>query len=49
MADSSEPTREEKIADAVRAAPAYISDSATVIDTRLRNLRRNRLQKEEGL
>jgi hypothetical protein len=24
MADSSEPTREEKIADALRAAPAYI-------------------------
>jgi hypothetical protein len=32
MADSSEPTREEKIADALRAAPAYIADSATVVD-----------------
>jgi hypothetical protein len=32
MADSSEPTRGEKIADAVRAAPAYIADSATVAD-----------------
>ncbi len=32
MADSSEPTREEKIADALRAAPAFIADSATVVD-----------------
>jgi len=32
MADSSEPTREEKIADALRAAPTYIADSATVVD-----------------
>jgi hypothetical protein len=32
MADSSEPTRDEKIADALRAAPAYIADSATVVD-----------------
>ena len=32
MADSSEATREEKIADALRAAPAYIADSATVVD-----------------
>ena len=32
MADSSTPTREEKIADAIRAAPAYIADSATVVD-----------------
>jgi hypothetical protein len=32
MADSSEPTREEKIADALRAAPAYIADTATVVD-----------------
>ena len=32
MADSGEPTREEKIADALRAAPAYIADSATVVD-----------------
>jgi hypothetical protein len=32
MADNSEPTREEKIADALRAAPAYIADSATVVD-----------------
>ena len=32
MAASSEPTREEKIADALRAAPAYIGDSATVVD-----------------
>jgi hypothetical protein len=32
MADTSEPTREEKIADALRAAPAYIADSATVVD-----------------
>jgi hypothetical protein len=32
MADSSEPTSEEKIADALRAAPAYIADSATVVD-----------------
>lgn len=32
MADSSEPTREEKIADALRAAPAHIADSATVVD-----------------
>ena len=33
MADNSEPTREEKIADALRAAPAYIADSATVVDS----------------
>jgi hypothetical protein len=33
MADSSEPTREEKIADALRAAPAYLADSATVVDS----------------
>jgi hypothetical protein len=33
MADSSEPTRDEKIADALRAAPAYIAESATVVDT----------------
>ena len=32
MADSSESTREEKVADALRAAPAYIADSATVVD-----------------
>ena len=32
MADSSEPTREEKIADALRAAPAHIADSATIVD-----------------
>jgi hypothetical protein len=32
MADSSEPTREEKIADALRAAPDYIADAATVVD-----------------
>jgi hypothetical protein len=32
MAASSEPTRDEKIADALRAAPAYIADSATVLD-----------------
>jgi hypothetical protein len=32
MADSSESTREEKITDALRAAPAYIADSATVVD-----------------
>jgi hypothetical protein len=32
MADSSEPTTEEKIADALRAAPAYIAESATVVD-----------------
>ena len=32
MADSSEPSREAKIADALRAAPAYIADSATVVD-----------------
>jgi hypothetical protein len=32
MAASNEPTREEKIADALRAAPAYIADSATVVD-----------------
>ncbi len=32
MADSGEPTREEKIADALRAAPAHIADSATVVD-----------------
>jgi hypothetical protein len=32
MANSSEPTRDEKIADALRAAPAYIADSATVVD-----------------
>jgi len=32
MADSSQPTREEKIADALRAAPAHIRDSATVVD-----------------
>jgi hypothetical protein len=32
MTDSSEPTREEKIADALRAAPAFIADSATVVD-----------------
>lgn len=29
---STEPTTEEKIADALRAAPAFISDSATVVD-----------------
>ncbi len=33
MADSSELTTEEKIADALRAAPAYIADSATVVDS----------------
>jgi ribosomal protein S18 acetylase RimI-like enzyme len=32
MADSSEPTREEKIADALRAAPACIADAATIVD-----------------
>jgi hypothetical protein len=33
MADSGkEPTTEEKIADALRAAPAYIAESATVVD-----------------
>lgn len=32
MAGRSEPTREEKIADALRAAPAHIADSATVVD-----------------
>jgi hypothetical protein len=32
MADNGEPTREEKIADALRAAPAYIAESATVVD-----------------
>jgi hypothetical protein len=32
MAASNEPTREEKIVDALRAAPAYIADSATVVD-----------------
>ena len=32
MADSSEPTTEEKIADALRAAPDYIAESATVVD-----------------
>ena len=32
MADGSEPTREEKIADALRAAPAHIAESATVVD-----------------
>ncbi|MET0700659.1 MAG: hypothetical protein ABWY93_13425, partial [Mycobacterium sp.] len=29
---NTEPTTEEKIADALRAAPAFISDSATVVD-----------------
>ena len=33
MVDSSEPAREEKIADALKAAPAYIADSATVVDS----------------
>jgi hypothetical protein len=32
MTGSSEPTTEEKIADALRAAPEYIADSATVVD-----------------
>ena len=32
MGDSTEPTRDEKIADALRAAPAYIADAATVVD-----------------
>jgi hypothetical protein len=32
MADSSEPTTEEKIEDALRAAPPYIAESATVVD-----------------
>src|SRR5260370_10141459 len=32
MTDSSEPAREEKIADTLRAAPAFIADSATVVD-----------------
>jgi hypothetical protein len=32
MTGNSEPTREEKIADALRAAPAFIADSATVVD-----------------
>jgi len=32
MANSSESTAEEKIADALRAAPDYIADSATVLD-----------------
>jgi hypothetical protein len=32
MTDNGHPTREEKIADALRAAPAYIADSATVVD-----------------
>ena len=32
MADSRELTTEEKIGDALRAAPAYIADSATVVD-----------------
>jgi hypothetical protein len=32
MAESREPTTEEKIADALRAAPEYIADNATVVD-----------------
>lgn len=32
MGDSNEPRRDEKIADALRAAPAYIADAATVVD-----------------
>jgi hypothetical protein len=32
MPNEREPTTEEKIADALRAAPAFISDSATVVD-----------------
>src|ERR1700694_2624588 len=32
MAESREPTTEEKIADALRAAPEYIADSARVVD-----------------
>ncbi len=33
MASNTEPTTEDKIKDAMRAAPAYIADSATVVDT----------------
>jgi hypothetical protein len=32
MANSKQPTKKEKIADALRAAPAYIANSATVVD-----------------
>lgn len=32
MSDSSEPTREEKIKDALSAAPAYIAETARVVD-----------------
>jgi hypothetical protein len=32
MADRNEPTREEKIADALQAAPAFVADAATVVD-----------------
>ncbi|MDT5133955.1 MAG: hypothetical protein QOE41_3266 [Mycobacterium sp.] len=32
MAESREPTTEEKIADALGAAPEYIADTATVVD-----------------
>jgi hypothetical protein len=32
MAENKEPTKEEKIADALRAAPPFIANSATVVD-----------------
>ena len=39
MADS-EPTTEEKIKDALRAAPAHIAESATVVDTDMKTVLR---------
>jgi hypothetical protein len=38
--NSTERTTEEKVADAIRAAPAFISDSATVVDRDLRTVLR---------
>jgi hypothetical protein len=40
MADASEPTTEEKIKDALSAAPAYIAESATVVDSDMKTVLR---------
>jgi len=40
MSDGSEPTTEEKIKDALRAAPPYIPESATVVDVDMKTVLR---------
>ena len=40
MAENTEPSTEEKIADALRAAPAFIAESATVVDRDMKTVLR---------